>query len=72
MAVRTEHPTVTDVLDRALAGDRIDDADAAVQRIRAKASGMADIEYVGPLPVFSFLDDLSSGPEPEPRSNWGW
>lgn len=52
--------------------DRVDDADAAVRRIRTQASGLADIEYVGPLPVFSFLDDLSSGPEPEPRSNWGW
>ena len=52
--------------------DRLDDADAAVGRLRTHAEGLADIEYVGPLPVFSFLDDLSSGPEPEPRSNWGW
>ena len=52
--------------------DRIDDADSAVERLRARAQGLAEIEYVGPLPVFSFLDDLSSGPEPEPRSNWGW
>ena len=52
--------------------DRIADADAAVERLRARARGMAEIEYVGPLPVFSFLDDLSSSPEPEQRSNWGW
>ena len=37
------------------------------------ASGAGrDVEYVGPLPVYSFLDDLSSGPEPEPTSHWGW
>ena len=29
--------------------------------------GVADVEYVGPLPVYSFLDDLPPGPEPEPR-----
>jgi hypothetical protein len=52
--------------------DRIDDADAAVERLRARAQGLAEIEYVGPLPVFSFLDDLASSPEPEPRSKWGW
>jgi hypothetical protein len=52
--------------------DRLSDADAAVGRLRTQAEGLADIEYVGPLPVFSFLDDLSSDPEPEPRSNWGW
>jgi hypothetical protein len=52
--------------------DRLADADAAVSRLRTQVEGLADIEYVGPLPVFSFLDDLSSGPEPEQRSNWGW
>jgi hypothetical protein len=52
--------------------DRLDDADAAVGRLRTQAEGLAEVEYVGPLPVFSFLDDLPPGPEPAPRSNWGW
>jgi hypothetical protein len=56
--------------------DRLDDADAEVARLRASAEGTADIEYVGPLPVYSFLDDVQNqippGPEPEPNSRWGW
>jgi hypothetical protein len=52
--------------------DRLADADAAVARLRAAVEGMADVEYVGPLPVYSFLDDLPTGPEPAPRSRWGW
>jgi hypothetical protein len=55
--------------------DRVDDADAAVARLRVRAEGMAGVEYVGPLPVFSFLDDLDedavarTGSTP---SRWGW
>ncbi|MGY1619767.1 GvpL/GvpF family gas vesicle protein [Geodermatophilus sp. SYSU D00691] len=52
--------------------DRIADADAAVARLREAAAGRAEVEYVGPLPIYSFLDDLPAGPEPEPRSRWGW
>jgi Gas vesicle synthesis protein GvpL/GvpF len=52
--------------------ERLADADAAVARLRDAAAGRADVEYVGPLPVYSFLDELSTGPEPEPRSRWGW
>jgi hypothetical protein len=52
--------------------DRLADADAEVARIRAAAAGTADLEYVGPLPVYSFLDDLPPGPEPEPTTRWGW
>ncbi|MGY1601815.1 GvpL/GvpF family gas vesicle protein [Geodermatophilus sp. SYSU D00815] len=52
--------------------ERLADADAAVARLREAAAGLAEVEYVGPLPVYSFLDDLPSGPEPEPRSRWGW
>jgi Gas vesicle synthesis protein GvpL/GvpF len=48
------------------------DADAAVARLRAAAEGRADVEYVGPLPVYSFLEDLPPGPEPAPPSRWGW
>jgi hypothetical protein len=52
--------------------DRVVDADAAVARLRAAAQGVADVEYVGPLPVYSFLDDLPADREPGPRSRWGW
>ena len=31
-------------------------------RLRAAAAGRADVEYVGPLPIYSFLADLSAGP----------
>jgi Gas vesicle synthesis protein GvpL/GvpF len=52
--------------------DRLADADAAVARLRDAAQGLAEVEYVGPLPVYSFLDDLPADPEPAPRSRWGW
>jgi hypothetical protein len=52
--------------------ERLADADAAVARIRQSAAGRADVEYVGPLPLYSFLDTFSAAREPEPRSRWGW
>ena len=52
--------------------DRLDDADAAVGRMQDDLGGRARIEYVGPLPVYSFLDDLDVRPEPQRRSQWGW
>jgi len=56
--------------------DRLAEADAEVARLREAASGTADVEYVGPLPVYSFLDTVEDqgppGPEPEPSSRWGW
>jgi Gas vesicle synthesis protein GvpL/GvpF len=52
--------------------DRIAEADDAVVRLRAGSEGRADLEYVGPLPVYSFLDDIPAGPEPAQRSRWGW
>jgi Gas vesicle synthesis protein GvpL/GvpF len=56
--------------------DRLADADAAVARLREAAQGQAEVEYVGPLPVYSFLDDLPddlpAAAEPAPRSRWGW
>jgi Gas vesicle synthesis protein GvpL/GvpF len=52
--------------------DRLADADAAVVRLHAAAAGRAGVEYVGPLPVYSFLDDFPADPEPAARSRWGW
>jgi hypothetical protein len=51
---------------------RLADADAAVARLRQAAAGRAEVEYVGPLPLYSFLDDLPRAPEPAPHSRWGW
>jgi len=52
--------------------DRLADADAAVARLREAAAGLATVEYVGPLPLYSFLDELPRAPAPAPRSRWGW
>ena len=52
--------------------DRLDDADAAVDRMQHELGGGARIEYVGPLPIYSFLDDLDVRREPQPTSRWGW
>jgi hypothetical protein len=52
--------------------DRLDDADAAVDRMQDELGGRARIEYVGPLPIYSFLDDLDVRREPQPTSRWGW
>jgi hypothetical protein len=52
--------------------DRLGEADAAVGRLRAATAGRADVEYVGPLPLYSFLDDLPRAPQPVRRSRWGW
>jgi hypothetical protein len=52
--------------------DRVAGADAAVARLRAAADGQADVEYVGPLPVYSFLDEFGTGPAPAQTSRWGW
>jgi hypothetical protein len=51
--------------------DRLAQADAAVARLQTEAAGRAAVEYVGPLPVYSFLADVPVGP-PAPRSRWGW
>jgi hypothetical protein len=52
--------------------EQLPEADAAVGRLRAAAAGRAGVEYVGPLPLYSFLDDPPPASEPAPRSRWGW
>jgi hypothetical protein len=52
--------------------ERLADADAAVARLREAVGARAEVEYVGPLPVYSFIDDLEPAPEQPPRSRWGW
>jgi hypothetical protein len=52
--------------------DRLEHADAAVGRMRDLIEDRAEVEYVGPLPVYSFLDDLDVAAQPQPTSRWGW
>ncbi|MGY1741442.1 MULTISPECIES: GvpL/GvpF family gas vesicle protein [unclassified Blastococcus] len=52
--------------------DRLPDADAAVADLREAAEGRAAVEYVGPLPVYSFLDQVAAPASPAPASRWGW
>lgn len=52
--------------------DRVPDADDAVTRLREAARGQAGVEYVGPLPPYSFLDEVGETAAPRPTSRWGW
>jgi hypothetical protein len=51
--------------------DRIADADEAVARLRERAEGQAVVEYVGPLPAYSFLDEVDAASS-RSTSRWGW
>jgi Gas vesicle synthesis protein GvpL/GvpF len=52
--------------------DRLPAADDAVERLRRAAAGQAEVEYVGPLPVYSFLDEVDTAASPPRTSRWGW
>lgn len=52
--------------------DQLPDADDAVSRLREAADGQAAVEYVGPLPAYSFLDEVVAPPSPRTTSRWGW
>ncbi|MGY1770079.1 GvpL/GvpF family gas vesicle protein [Blastococcus sp. SYSU D00813] len=52
--------------------DRLAEADAVVADLRAEIGDRAGVEYVGPLPVYSFLDQVSAPAAPVPTSRWGW
>lgn len=45
--------------------------DQVVGKLRASLGKEASMEYVGPLPVYSFLQEAKAGPT-EQRSAWGW
>lgn len=49
--------------------DRVADADEAVAALRSTTAGTAEVEYVGPLPVYSFLAERQSQAT---VSTWGW
>lgn len=51
--------------------DRLAGLDEAVAGLRASLGDAASIEYVGPLPVYSFLSHAQPGPVKE-GSAWGW
>lgn len=50
---------------------RLNDVDEAVQRLRAELGADYDIEYVGPLPAFDFIEGEPRQPEPA-QGRWGW
>jgi len=52
-------------------GDRLDDLDEAVGKVREALGTAASMEYVGPLPVYSFLGEPRVEPERQ-GSAWGW
>jgi hypothetical protein len=52
--------------------DQLGTADTAVAHLRAAAQDRAAAEYVGPLPVYSFLDQLPAAEAAQPASRWGW
>jgi hypothetical protein len=52
--------------------DQLPDVDDAVSRLREHAAGQAHVEYVGPLPAYSFLAEADAAPAPRPTSRWGW
>jgi hypothetical protein len=58
-----------------LRSDRLADMDDAVQRLQDVALITA-VDYVGPLPAYSFLDNAqltaAAEPQPESGSRWGW
>lgn len=51
--------------------DALEPLDEAVGKARAALGDAAAIEYVGPLPVYSFLH-RARAEEARPRSAWGW
>jgi Gas vesicle synthesis protein GvpL/GvpF len=52
---------------------RLEELDSAIAGLRARRGDELDLEYVGPLPTFSFLD-WEQRPESTsaPSSRWGW
>jgi Gas vesicle synthesis protein GvpL/GvpF len=53
-----------------LPSERLGELDEAVGKLRS-AVGKASVEYVGPLPVYSFLGEPRVEPSAQ-RSAWGW
>ncbi|MFD2081183.1 Gas vesicle synthesis protein GvpL/GvpF [Actinopolymorpha cephalotaxi] len=55
--------------------ERLDELDEAVRTLTNEVDGLAEIEYVGPLPLYSFdaigLADASSTTQAQ-QSRWGW
>lgn len=52
--------------------ERLEELDQAVGKVRSSLGTGAAVEYVGPLPVYSFLAQLEPAPPAEQRSAWGW
>lgn len=54
-----------------VAGDRLAELDRVVGELRSSLGEHAELEYVGPLPAYSFLEDTAPAEAPA-RSAWGW
>jgi len=54
-----------------VAMDRLPDMDDAVAEVREEHPEI-DIEYIGPLPAYSFLELTLTSAQPESESQWGW
>lgn len=53
--------------------DRLQDFDSAVRSIRHELEGVAQVTYIGPLPLFDFLDTVVAEHQAEQStSRWGW
>jgi hypothetical protein len=51
--------------------ERLEDLDRAVGKLRTALGNAAAMDYVGPLPVYSFLGEPRVDPAQQ-RSAWGW
>ena len=48
--------------------DRLAEVDAVVGEL----ADQVEVEYVGPLPVLTFLEELTAAPQEPEKSSWGW
>lgn len=70
--VRASDPAV-DRLALLVRLEELSQLDAAVEELRHAAGPDVSLEYVGPLPAYSFLERVAPvAQEPEPSSRWGW
>jgi hypothetical protein len=52
--------------------DRFEDIDRLLAVVRDDAPSGVEISALGPMPAYSFLDDLDLMPQRSAPSRWGW
>jgi hypothetical protein len=55
-----------------VSADRLGELDEAVGAQRSALGNGASVEYVGPLPVYTFLAQSPGNKSGSQRSAWGW